>query len=304
MILCVGLAADPTFTAGVRALRRAGARFRSVDLPSLAMRGGIRVCLESPDDTTLSVAGEQHRLGDFSAVWCRLVDVSPAAPAAHLAATAAGQTEALARILEAFPRRVMNPPLREASGFTKVLHAVSLGGIGGWRIPGTCLTSDPAEASRFVRSCRDGAIFKGASAVKTWATAYTDDHERLLPRLRRLPVLFQERVVGPDVRIHVVGDRCFGELIDSPVLDYRTVRGVNDYRRLVPPRDIAEGCARLTEHCAVPLLGVDFKIDRRTGTWFFLEANSMPCFEGYDERADGAISRAIVDWLETTPVPR
>jgi hypothetical protein len=301
MILCLGLAADPTFTVGVQALRRARVDFRSVDLTSLAMRGSIRVPLESPGDTVLSMNGEHHRLGDFSAIWCRLVGVAAAAPTAELAATAAGHFEALARILESVPCAVLNPPLREASGFTKVLHAVSLAEVGGWRIPETCLTSDPAEADRFVRGCHNGAIFKGASAVKTWATVFEPDHQPRLPRVRHLPVLFQERVVGPDVRIHVVGDQSFGELIDSPVLDYRTVRGVNSYRPIVPPREIADGCARLTAHCGVPLLGVDFKIERATGAWFFLEANSMPCFEGYDERAGGAISRAIVDWLNAPP---
>lgn len=299
MILCLGLAADPTFTAGLRALHRAGLAFRPVDLPSLALRGSVRIPLDSPQDTVLSVGDETHRVGDFSAIWCRLVEVASAAPAPELAAASAGQTEALARILEFVPGKVMNPPLRETSGFTKLLHAVALGEVGGWRIPETCLTSDPAEAMDFVRRCRTGVIFKGASATKTWATLFEPHHEPLLPRLVHLPVLFQERITGPDVRIHVVGDRSFGELIDSPVLDYRTVRGVNDYRPLVPPPEIAEGCARLTEHCGVPLLGVDFKIERATGEWFFLEANSMPCFEGYDERAGGAISRAIAEWLAT-----
>ncbi|ABW11958.1 hypothetical protein Franean1_2528 [Parafrankia sp. EAN1pec] len=299
MILCLGLAADPTFTAGVQALRRARVAFRSVDLPSLAMHGSIRILLDSPSETELSMSGENHRLGDFSGIWCRLMDVSAAAPTPELAAAAGGQAEALARILEAVPSKVMNPPLREASGFTKVLHAVTLGEVGGWRIPETCLTSDPAEASRFIRSCRNGTIFKGVSATKTWATVFEPRHEAHLPRIKHLPVLFQERVIGPDVRIHVVGDQSFGELIDSPVLDYRTVRGVNSYSSLAPPQEVADGCARLTEFCGVPFLGVDFKIDRATGEWFFLEANSMPCFEGYDERADGAISRAIVDWLST-----
>ncbi|MGW5748069.1 hypothetical protein [Amycolatopsis sp. NPDC003861] len=299
MILCLGVAADPTFTAGLRALRGAGVAFRPVDLPSLAMRGRIRIPLDSPADTQLSLDGETHRAEDFDAVWCRLVDVASAAPTPELAAASAGQTEALALILEFLPGKVMNPPLREASGFTKLLHAVTLGEVGGWQVPETCLTSDPQEALDFVRGCRAGAIFKGASATKTWATVFEPHHESRLPRLVDLPVLFQERITGPDVRIHVVGDRSFGELIDSPVLDYRTVRGVNDYRPLVPPREIAEGCARLTAHCRVPLLGVDFKIERATGEWFFLEANSMPCFEGYDERAGGAISRAIVEWLVT-----
>ena len=299
MILCLGVAADTTFTAGLRALRRARVEFRPVDLPSLAMRGSVRIPLDDPAGTVLSLDGESHRAGDFAGIWCRLVQVASGAPSPELAAASAGQTEALARILEFVPGKVMNPPLREASGFTKLLHAVALGEVGGWRIPETCLTSDPAEALDFVRGCRAGAIFKGASAAKTWATVFEPHHESRLPRLVHLPVLFQERIAGPDVRIHVVGDRSFGELIDSPVLDYRTVRGVNEYRPLVPPPEIAGGCARLTEHCGVPLLGVDFKIERATGEWFFLEANSMPCFEGYDERAGGVISRAIAEWLVT-----
>jgi hypothetical protein len=93
---------------------------------------------------------------------------------------------------------VLNPPLREAPGFTKLLHAVTLGEVGSWQIPETCLTSGPQEALDFVRGCRTGAIFKDAGATKTWATG-----------------------------------------------------------------------------------------------------RSTPCFEGYDERAGGAISRAIVEWLVT-----
>jgi len=47
-------------------------------------------------------------------------------------------------------------------------------------------------------------------------------------------------------------------------------------------------------------MGVDFKIQESTGQWFFLETNSMPCYEGYDRRAGGAICRGIVKWLTAT----
>jgi hypothetical protein len=52
--------------------------------------------LDNPAGTVLSLDGESHRAGDFSAVWCRLVEVASAAPTAELAAASAGQTEALA----------------------------------------------------------------------------------------------------------------------------------------------------------------------------------------------------------------
>jgi hypothetical protein len=77
--------------AGVRA---AGRGFRAVNLPSLALAGNLRAPLACLDDTELSVADERHRLGDFAAGWCRLVDVFAAAPTGRLATTAAGQTEA------------------------------------------------------------------------------------------------------------------------------------------------------------------------------------------------------------------
>jgi len=42
--------------------------------------------------------------------------------------------------------------------------------------------------------------------------------------------------------------------------------------------------------------GVDFKVSD-TGEWFFLEANSSPCYQGYDCRLGGAISDALADYL-------
>ncbi|MFL5629622.1 MAG: hypothetical protein ACJ788_28960, partial [Ktedonobacteraceae bacterium] len=61
--------------------------------------------------------------------------------------------------------------------------------------------------------------------------------------------------------------------------------------------DIAEGCIAIAQDCQTPFLGIDFKIQQNSGIWFFLEANSMPCYQGYDQRAGGAISRAIAEWL-------
>ncbi|MFI6035952.1 hypothetical protein ACIBBD_17620 [Streptomyces sp. NPDC051315] len=49
-----------------------------------------------------------------------------------------------------------------------------------------------------------------------------------------------------------------------------------------------EGCRRLVAETGVPLLGVDFTIEEATGDRYVLEAGSMPGYEGYDIRADGA----------------
>ncbi|MEU6864293.1 hypothetical protein ABZ924_13620 [Streptomyces sp. NPDC046876] len=299
MILCIGLAADPTFVHGVRALAQGAIRFEVVDLPTLALYGDLHIPLDDLRTTRVRAGdgGPEITLSEVSAVWARPLNVSAAAPDPRSAHRADGQYQALCRLLEAVDLPVLNPPLREASNASKVLHAVSLAPVAGWRIPRSCLTNDPATALAFVRDCSHGVVFKGASAAKTWATLFRPEHERLLPRLVRSPTLFQERIVGPDVRVHVVGEHAFGELIDSRELDYRTAHGTNRYTPLTPPPEILQGCRRLVAATGVPFLGVDFKIEAATGEWFFLEANSMPCYEGYDVRAGGAISRALVERL-------
>ncbi|WP_438296012.1 ATP-grasp domain-containing protein [Streptomyces sp. HUAS TT7] len=260
------------------------------------MRGSVHIPLDDLSSTTIHTGRQVICLEGVTAVWCRLLDVSPYAPARYREA-AAGHYQAFLRLFEHLSVRVMNPPLREATGFTKVLHAVTMAAIGGWQVPRTCLTSNPDEARAFIADCPQGVIFKGSSATKTFAQVYEASHEALLDRLGRVPVLFQERIAGPDVRVHTVGDQAFGEAIHSPEIDYRTAVHVNDYRPITLPDSVVRGCARLTTHTGLPLLGVDFKIDEATGEWYFLEANAMPCFEGYDRRAAGAITAAMADWL-------
>jgi len=118
-----------------------------------------------------------------------------------------------------------------------------------------------------------------------------------LDSLRWSPVLFQHRIEGPDIRIHVVDSRVFAEQIVAPVVDYRNARGKNLYApAFVPPR-ISAACLQIAEGANQPLMGIDFKIEEKTGEWYFLEANSMPCYQAYDKRADGKISEAISDYL-------
>lgn len=235
-------------------------------------------------------------LAAYDSVWTRLIDISERAPSDRLARRSAGLYLALSQLLSRCPLPVMNPPLGGASGFSKLYHAASMAAWG-WSIPRSCLTNSPTRASRFIDSCPGGVIFKGSSAVKTWATLYdASEHEERLRHLRAAPVLFQERIDGPDVRVHVVGERLFAEAIESSRVDYR-VSGGNTYQPIEVPAAIAGACLGLSRDCALPLVGIDFKVERASGEWYFLEANPMPCYEGYDRRAGGAISAAIAEWL-------
>lgn len=297
MILCLGIAADDTFAYTLDRFARAGARFCALDLVQLALAGDVSVELDDPCSLRFLVSGAWIACADFCSVYARLVDVSQAAPTAVLRERTQGLHRLLARALSALPIPVLNPPLRDNSNFSKLVHAAELARACGVRVPRSCLTSEPEEARAFVDSCDGDVIYKGASARKTWVTTYLRERdEARLPLLPGSPVLFQERIRGPDVRVHVVADSCFAEAIESPDVDYRLGKK-NSYRPIELPAHIAAACALLTRHMETPFLGVDFKFETKTGDWFFLEANTQPCYQGYNRRAGGGISNALLGWL-------
>jgi glutathione synthase/RimK-type ligase-like ATP-grasp enzyme len=139
-------------------------------------------------------------------------------------------------------------------------------------------TNIPDEARRVIEGCADGVAFKGISGTKTWASGYEPAlNERRLPLIANYPVLFQERIDDPDIRVHTIGDAAVAESIESPEVAYRRAKG-NRYRSVELPPRIAEGCANLTREFGIPFIGLDFKVKRSTGEWYILEANTMPCF--------------------------
>jgi len=296
MILCIGSVADETFWAGVAALARRHVATKVLDVVELAVAGSVSGALGRPLELTVHLDGEDVSIASFSGIWVRLTGVSGGAPDAALARRAAALEGALGLICSRASTimPVINPPANDRSNFTKLLHTVLHSRERPWKTPRSCLTNDPAQARDFAASCESGAIYKGVSAVKTWASSYDDaTDESRLDLISACPVLFQERIPGPDIRVHVVGSETFAEQIESENVDYRTSRS-NIYERASLADAVSEACVSLTREMGLRMSGVDFKRHAQTGELYFLEANSMPCFEGYDRRAGGAIGDALV----------
>jgi len=297
MILCIGSAADDTFCHTLAAFNKSNIKVDTLDIGQFSLSGELLIPVHDLKNATLTIHEKTYHLNDYWGVWIRLVEIAEAAPSKLFKQKSAGLQIALNRLFSNISLPVINPPIRDASNSSKLFHAVSLSTIAGWQIPRSCLTNQESQALSFIDSCNEQVIFKGASSRKTWATLYRKEiHTAHLCALQSAPVLFQERINGPDVRVHAVGDQLFAESIESDDLDYRISKD-NHYKSISLPDDIAKGCRLLCMSCNIPFLGIDFKINRATGEWFFLEANTMPCYQGYDRRANGAISRAIIEWL-------
>lgn len=289
MTCFLGSWADPTFRYTVNAMHGRGLGGPVLDLGQLALAGELRLPLDGGPAEIL-LGGQRYRLG--RPVVMRLIDLAAAAPSAALSERAEGIQLALARYLRSLPWQQVVGGSWDNSNFSKVFQLAQWTGRS-WAVPRSCLTSDPAAALEFIRSVP--SIYKGASSSKSWTSAFGPDDLDRLPLLRRAPVLFQERITGIDVRVHVVRDQVFGEAIHSDGCDYR----IDKQARFVPlpvPAAVAADCVTVAEQMRLVLAGLDFKISA-DGTWYFLEANSAPCYQGYDRRAGGAISDAIAEQL-------
>lgn len=297
MILAVGVAADATFLHLLAHLRRHVA-VAAVDLVHLTLSGSFRLDPEDVRASRLRAGRTTVRLADVEGVWVRLPDVREGAPDARARDRVAGVHHAVACALHELDVPVVNPPLVEPSNFSKPAHLLSLAALVGLPVPESCLTSSPERAAAFVAEHGGDVVSKGVSATKTWVRRWdpVTDPGRL-HLAWSTPILLQRAVTGPDVRVHVAGAGIFAEQIDSAQVDYRVPGGRNDFSAVECPPHVAAACRALAGHLDAPLLGVDFKVDARDGSWVLLEANVMPCFQGYDRRAHGAISDALVELL-------
>lgn len=75
----------------------------------------------------------------------------------------------------------------------------------GFRVPASLTTNCPETAARFVDRVGT-AVVKQMGGIGSTRIVTAAERDRL-DELRHCPTLFQERVVGPTLRIHIVGDR-------------------------------------------------------------------------------------------------
>jgi hypothetical protein len=305
VILALGSAADDTFLHLLERLRAAdgtGRGVAAVDVVHLALAGSFRLDPRDPASGTLRVGDVKVPWGEVSGVWVRLPELASGAPDDEGRRLVTGVRAALATAVHGLRVPVVNPPLVEPSNASKVAHLLSLARRTGLAVPESCLTDEPDRAAAFVAEHGGDVIYKGASSAKTWVRRWDPARDPArLPLIADTPVLFQRRVHGPDVRVHVAAGDLHAERIDCPAVDYRLAPPGTVFAPAQVPERIARACRDLSAALDAPLLGVDFKVEAATGEWFLLEANAMPCFEGYDRRAGGAISASLVRYLTGAP---
>ena len=304
VILIAGSPHDKTIRHTIDRARRRGVSFRYFDILRFLRQGSY--CWDF-DARSGRLSYSDQRLDlpdpDVSAIYLRLVDISDRVPGEERDSVNV-RTRVLVEALRSIDTIVVNRPGQDMSNWAKGYHQQLLAQCG-LTVPRTLVTNDEAAARAFLAEV-PSAVFKGASGAKTIASEFTVDRHSKLHLLRASPVLFQERIVGADVRTHLIGDSHISERIDSSGVNYQFDRGHKTYEPLTVPDDIAERCRAYQTMSGLTFIGFDFMMTA-DGEYFALEANPLPGYDSYDRRLGFAISDALLGLLSdgaATAMPR
>ena len=295
MILLWGLLEDPTFRSVHDWLRKLRADVAFVNHAAI---GQTRIGFSSSPKLSYELCCERHsyRLDTVSAAYLRPYDhrhydefTARAEP--QKSASRAGLVHQLMHVwAEHADAVIINRPSAEATNHSKLSQARFLRGCG-FLVPDSVITNDLSEVRCFL-SRHGSVIYKSMSSVRS---IVKELHAPMLDSLGNIgPALFQQRIVGDNLRVHVIGESAFACLIRSRSVDYRYGPASLEPAHL--PDEITARCVRLAHQLGLVLAGIDL-IVTSTGEYYCLEVNPNPAFSYFELSNDNEIARAVAHAL-------
>ena len=167
------------------------------------------------------------------------------------------------------------------------------------RVPETLVSCDPQDVLKF-KSRLGPVSFKSISSERSICMKLDKKWIGRLPKIKHLPVQFQEYIEGLDIRVHVAGDFIHALAIETGASDYRYSEryfGIEAKTwEIELPQDVRSELIRMTRKLGLVVSGIDL---RRTqeGKYFCFEVNPTPGFSYFDPEPACPIANAICDLL-------
>lgn len=288
----LGHSSDRTFAHLLHQVAKASANYKCILIDELGslLGGGSEIC---------DVASELKSLiAGAGALYYRLPTVQNLQVQIQLKSDAEAIISGIYLALNDLPDiKIISAPGKNSSNACKILHGIEISRLAvkqGIRIPCSLFSNNRKSILKFLVRIPE-VIIKGGSGSKSECSKFGLDDLDLIPLdSPNFPPLFlQERVRGPDIRVHVVGFReTIAEMTITGDIDYRfSSKKISE--SIVLPTKISEFCIDLCRAQGLELAGIDFKL-REDGCWYLLEINGMPDFSGYDIRSNFKISKALI----------
>lgn len=306
MILLAGIPSEPP-------LAMLRARLDEIGAPVVVFNqrdvAATRLCWSTADgrlDGQLWLGGTVHALGEFTAIYARLMDdrLLPELEGEPPDSPARRQSRRLHELLvewvDVAPGRVVNRFRLMGSNGSKPYQA-QLIRRAGLRVPETLITNHPERLAAFRRR-HARIVFKSISGIRSIVTELDAgealDEDRA-EALRACPVQFQAYVPGFDVRAHVIGDEVIATRVDSAGTDYRYAARDGLETTLRPwqldPR-LEAACVALSSALGLPFTGIDLRI-APDGEVYCFEVNPSPAYSYYEANAGQPISMTLARYL-------
>jgi len=298
MIYAIGLDSDRTFRHLISEAFKRGIEVQAINLRAV-VAGDWRIALPDDGQSWIAVPGWRFELDPQASYFCRIMDLASVQDEQSLALQWRSLVVALTSWLDSIPGTVVNRSSARSDNASKALHEYALQ-CSGFNVPSSLTSSDPEQLIAFASA--GPTIVKAISGVRA-NSRLIEVQELKNFRSSQGPIHLQKYVAGKDVRAHVVGNYVHVELIESTEVDYRhTPEQVKTLSHYELPRSVEEQIVKATAAFGLTFAGWDFKV-ADDGTYWCLEANPMPGYDGYDRRAGGSITASLLQVLLTPETP-
>jgi hypothetical protein len=209
---------------------------------------------------------------DISGIYNRLVSIDP-----NVSHTDARmyyqQLELLNYLLDHVFDNVINTPSSASSNNSKPYQLSRAEKLG---------FNSPASIVLANVSCPDfenPTIYKSVGGIRSIVTEIINSD---VNKEISCPVLFQEKIIGANIRAHLIDNDIYALKITSKEVDYRYTESPNKYLTIQLPEEIVFKCRELKNDLGLRFTGIDFMLTP-DNEYYFLEANTSPAFTHFEE---------------------
>ena len=306
MLLFIGIPSEPPLQMAISSAEKAGIPHVVLDQREMHFCNLAIGFINNKFSATLQLHDKDYKLEEFSGIYFRMMDYLSMPHTDPRSLRYIGMDnvqksgllhQQLLYWMDMTRVRILNAPWAMGSNMSKPYQAQLIKEVG-FKIPATCITTDKTWMQQFQQKY-PSLIYKSVSSVRSIVKELRPADEKILDKIQYLATQFQQKLIGTNIRVHVIGDVLFATKIETTVTDYRYARRENKTAELSTfklPQKIEKSCFLLSQQLGLTLCGIDLFLTSENEYYCF-EVNPSPGYSFYQNNTGQDISGAIAKWL-------